>query len=139
MANGQKIYCRQFADVPPSGWKRWVACGSGCVWGPVARIRNGNHSGNTQISSDFSSPISFAFSKNRDGEGEPEREPMNHAWDTNRTKRFASAPVPAPAAAPFPPRPPSIFHSSICWKSGINQSTSQNMFSFASSHPKVKC
>lgn len=63
MANGQKIYCRQFADVPPSGWKRWVACGSGCVWGPVARIRNGNHSGNTQISSDFSSPISFAFSK----------------------------------------------------------------------------
>lgn len=87
----------------------------------------------------FPLPSPLLFLKNRDGEGEPEREPMNHAWDTNRTKRFASAPVPAPAAAPFPPRPPSIFHSSICWKSGINQSTSQNMFSFASSHPKVKC
>lgn len=61
MANGQKIYCRQFADVP----QRVSVWGEGACLGTLGyrRIRNGNHSGNTQISSDFSPWLWLALKK----------------------------------------------------------------------------
>lgn len=57
MANGKKIYCRQFADVPQR-----VSVGDTLGY---RRIRNGNHSGNTQISSDFSPSLWLSLSKKK--------------------------------------------------------------------------
>lgn len=86
-----------------------------------------NHSGNTKVSSDFPR----CFSKN-------ESPWIMYATETEQNAFPQHLPVRLSRPPQRPTGQPTICPS-FGWESYINQNASPNMFSFASSHPKVKC